>query len=137
LEFFERHLLPDGAPVLAEALGCDVTRARTHIRKHVRLCLDCCHYAVEFEDAADALRRIREAGLYIGRIQLSSALKVTFPDDPAQCGAVLGRLLRFAGKPSLHQVIEKRNGTLEHYADLDVALAARPVPLGAEWRIHF
>jgi len=137
LEFFERHLLPDGAPVLAEALACDVTRARTHIRNHVRLCLDCCHYAVEFEDSADALRRIREAGLYIGRIQLSSALQVRFPEDPAQCRTMVERLLRFADTTYLHQVIEKRNGTLEHYADLDVALAARPVPVGAEWRIHF
>jgi sugar phosphate isomerase/epimerase len=137
LEFFERRLLPDGAPLLAEALACDDTRARTHLRNHVRLCLDCCHYAVEFEDPAQALQRIREAGLYIGRIQLSSALRVTFPDDPAQCAAIVERLVRFADATYLHQVIEKRDGTLEHYADLDVALAARPLPVGAEWRIHF
>jgi sugar phosphate isomerase/epimerase len=137
LKFFERRLLPDGAPLLAERLECDVARASTHLRNHVRLCFDCCHYAVEFEDPADALRRIREAGLYVGRIQLSSALKITFPDDPAQCTSLVERLLRFADTTYLHQVIERRNGTLKHYADLDVALAARPIPAGAEWRIHF
>jgi sugar phosphate isomerase/epimerase len=137
LDFFERRLLPDGGPLLAARLGCDVARARTHLRNHVRLCFDCCHYAVEFEDPAEALRRVREAGVYIGRIQLSSALKVTFPDDPSQCSAVVERLLRFADSTYLHQVIEKRDGTLEHYPDLDVALATRPTPTGAEWRIHF
>jgi sugar phosphate isomerase/epimerase len=137
LDFFQQRLLPDGAPLLAARLGCDVTRAQAHIRNHVRMCLDCCHFAVEFEDAADALRRIREAGIYIGRIQLSSALKVTFPDDPAQCGAVVDRLRRFTDSTYLHQVVERRDGRLEHYADLDVALAVRPVPAGAEWRIHF
>ncbi len=137
LDFFTRRLLPDGAPALAASLRCDVERAREHLREHVRMCLDCCHYAVEFEDPADALRRIADAGARIGRVQLSSALKVTFPDDPEQCSAVVERLLRFADSTYLHQVIEKRDGALEHYPDLDVALATRPKPAGAEWRIHF
>jgi hypothetical protein len=34
-------------------------------------------------------------------------------------------------------VIERRDGTLAHYPDLDVALDRRPTPAGAEWRIHF
>jgi hypothetical protein len=137
LDFFERRLLPDGAPLLAARLECDVARASTHLRNHVRICFDCCHYAVEFEDPANAIGRIREAGLYVGRVQLSSALKIEFPDDPAQCTSLVERLRRFADATYLHQVIEKRNGTLKHYADLDVALAATPLPAGAEWRIHF
>jgi hypothetical protein len=137
LDFFERRLLPEGAPLLAERLRCDLARASTHLRNHVRLCLDCCHYAVEFEDAGVALRRIQDAGLYVGRVQLSSALKVTFPDDPAQCRTIVERLRRFADTTYLHQVIENRNGMLTHYSDLDVALAARPLPTGSEWRVHF
>lgn len=137
LDFFERRLVPEGAPLLARRLGCDIAHASTHLRNHVRVCLDCCHYAVEFEDAAEALRRIQDAGLYVGRVQLSSALRVVFPDDPATCGAIVERLRRFADPTYLHQVIEKRNGTLTHYPDLDIALAARPLPAGSEWRIHF
>jgi hypothetical protein len=34
-------------------------------------------------------------------------------------------------------VIERRNGTLTHFPDLDVALDRRESPAGAEWRIHF
>jgi sugar phosphate isomerase/epimerase len=137
LHFFEEWLLPQGAPALASATGLNVDAAREHLREHVRLCLDCCHYAVEFEDPADALRRLRAAGAKIGRVQLSSALRVKFPDDARQCGPIVERLLRFADTTYLHQVIEERNGRLEHYSDLDVALAASPAPAGAEWRIHF
>jgi sugar phosphate isomerase/epimerase len=137
LEFFERRLLPDGAPLLAASIGCDAARARDHLREHVRMCLDCCHYAVEFEDPAEALARIRDAGVRIGRVQLSSALKVRFPDDVEGCRAIVERLLRFADSTYLHQVIERRDGTLTHYSDLDVALAMSPAPVGAEWRIHF
>ncbi len=137
LDFFARRLLPEGAPLLAERLGCSLARASTHLRNHVRICLDCCHYAVEFEDAGTALRRIQDAGLYVGRVQLSSALKVTFPDDPTQCSTIVERLRGFADTTYLHQVIENRNGALTHYPDLDVALAARPLPTGTEWRVHF
>ncbi len=136
LDFFERHLLGEGARLLAERLQCSVAHAGDHLRNHVRLCLDCCHYAVEFEDAEDALRRIRAAGLHVGRVQLSSALKVRFPDRTADCGPLVERLRRFADSTYLHQVVARRNGTTQHYPDLDAALASSGAP-GAEWRVHF
>jgi len=137
LEFFTRSLLPDGAPLLAESLGCDLDAARTHLHEHVRICVDCCHFAVEYEDAREALGRIAKAGVRVGRVQLSSALKVTFPRDETACAGLIERLRRFADSTYLHQVIERRNGTLAHFPDLDVALDRRSSPGGAEWRIHF
>jgi len=137
LEFFTRSLLPDGAPLLAESLGCDLDAARTHLHDHVRICVDCCHFAVEYEDAREALGRIAKAGVRVGRVQLSSALKVTFPRDETACAGLIERLRRFADSTYLHQVIERRNGTLAHFPDLDVALDRRSSPGGAEWRIHF
>jgi hypothetical protein len=137
LEFFERHLLRDGRSQLATALGCDLPAAEAHLREHVRICVDCCHFAVEYEDPIAALDRVRAAGVQVGRVQLSSALTVTFPDGDAGINALVARLRRFADSTYLHQVIERRDGTLTHYPDLDVALDQRPSPAGAEWRIHF
>lgn len=137
LEFFDRRLLPDGAPMLAASLGCDVASARDHLRDHVTICVDCCHFAVEYEDAAAALERVRRAGVRVGRVQLSSALKVVFPRDETQCASLRERLRRFADSTYLHQVIERRDGTLRHYPDLGVALDRGESPAGAEWRIHF
>lgn len=137
LEFFTRRVIPEGAPLLATALGCDVDDARASLYEHVRICVDCCHFAVEYEDPRAALARIRDAGVQVGRVQLSSALKVTFPRDETACTGMLERLRRFADSVYLHQVIERRDGTLSHFPDLDVALDKGTPLAGAEWRIHF
>ncbi len=137
LEFFTRHLIPAGAPQLAAALKCDVDDARASLYDHVRMCVDCCHFAVEYEDPRSALQRVRSAGVQVGRVQLSSALKVVFPHDQTLCAGIVERLRRFADSTYLHQVIERRNGTLSHFPDLDVALDRGGSLAGAEWRIHF
>jgi sugar phosphate isomerase/epimerase len=137
IEFFERRLLPDGAPRLAALLGCGVSEAGDHLRDHVRLCLDCCHFAVEYEDPDAALTRVQNAGIQVGRVQLSSALRVTFPEPGQESDALAGRLRRFADSTYLHQVIERRGAELRHVPDLGEALDG-PTPLpGTEWRIHF
>jgi sugar phosphate isomerase/epimerase len=138
IAFFERFLLPHGAPLLASALGCGIDHARVALQDHVRICLDCCHFAVEFEDPAAALERLQRSGIKVGRVQLSSALRVIFPHARREAAAVAERLQRFADSTYLHQVIERRDGhELRHFADLDQALAAGAPAGGAEWRIHF
>ena len=137
LDFFSRSLMPYGAPLLAASLGCDVDAARTHLREHVSICVDCCHFAVEYEDPGAALDRVRAAGVEVGRVQLSSALKVVFPRDETACTGLIERLRNFADSTYLHQVIQRRGSTLTHFPDLDVALDRNESPAGAEWRIHF
>jgi sugar phosphate isomerase/epimerase len=137
IDFFERRLLPDGAPRLAAMLDCGAGDAEAQLRDHVRLCLDCCHFAVEYEDPEAALTRVRQAGIQVGRVQLSSALKVTFPEGPLESAALLNRLRRFADSTYLHQVIERRGADLRHVADLGQALDGTPPLPGTEWRIHF
>jgi sugar phosphate isomerase/epimerase len=146
IEFFERWLLPAGAPALARSLRTTESEAREHLREHVRVCFDCCHFAVEYEDPEAALARFRNAGIQIGRIQLSSALQVRFPHDDRQAAATAAALRPFADATYLHQVVEPRPGGLVHYADLGEALADVAAPqvraLGQsreirDWRIHF
>lgn len=137
IEFFERHLLTEGVPVLASALGNSQGQAEQHIREHIRLCFDCCHFAVEFEDPGVALQRLERAGIRIGRVQLSSALRAVFPGTREGANAVAGALRPFADTTYLHQVVERRNGSLHRYPDLDVALDNLGDALPDEWRIHF
>jgi hypothetical protein len=139
--FFEQWLFSVGALMLAAALGINPDEARRHLQEHIRLCFDCCHFAVEFEDPAAALERLQAAGIRIGRVQLSSALHVHFPRDAARAADVAGRLRPFADTTYLHQVVEQQDVEehdrgLRHYPDLDVALGARGSS-PAEWRIHF
>jgi hypothetical protein len=137
LEFFESRLLPMGAPQLAARLGVRRDHAREYLLEHIRLCFDCCHFAVEFEEAAAALDRIRAAGIRIGRAQLSSAIDVAVPAEPDARAELHERLRAFADATYLHQVVERRSDGLRHYLDLPDALERAGDPQSKDWRIHF
>lgn len=133
IEFFERRLLPLGVPRLASALGVDADRARASLLEHIGVCFDCCHFAVEYEDPIAALARLRNAGIRVGRVQLSSALQVPPTTDPA----VMDRLRAFADPVYLHQVVEQRGSALRRFPDLPPAIASAEGRTTGEWRIHF
>jgi sugar phosphate isomerase/epimerase len=133
VSFFRDWLLPVGSPWLATALGLSRGDAEQAILDHICLCFDACHFAVEYEDPETALRVFAAAGIRIGRVQVSSALRVMLPGVD-----IAARLAPFADSTYLHQVIEKReDGSLRHYHDIDEALRAKDDPGRREWRIHF
>lgn len=123
VEFFETYLFNEGI-----AYECGVTVDQ--VRRHIGICFDACHMAVEFEDHAAALAAFDRAGISVPKFQISSALRVR--DD-------LGRdaLKRFAEDTYLHQVVERSRGTLTRYVDLPVALVPLRADHDAEWRVHF
>jgi hypothetical protein len=126
----------EGASAVAAATGLNAEDARQAITDHIRVCVDCCHLSVEYEDPIDALDELASAGIGVGRIQLSSALTVPAPANAAEAARLAGRLEPFADATYLHQVIERCDGTLRHFSDLDTALAVPGAP-AHEWRIHF
>lgn len=46
------------------------------LRRHLGVCLDTCHSALAYEHPADAINRIRTAGIALPKVQLSAALEV-------------------------------------------------------------
>ncbi len=98
---------------------------------------DCCHLAIEFEEAAAALAALQRAGVKITKIHLSSALRT-----PATRHAIAA-LKKFSDDVYLHQVIERdARGNLKFFRDLPDALAGNSRlkiknSKFLEWRIHF
>jgi sugar phosphate isomerase/epimerase len=137
IEFFTGRLLPAGAPLLARALNVGEDEARELLLDHIRICFDCCHFAVEYETPAQAIDRLRAAGIRIGRVQLSSALRVRFPSERDGCADVAERLRAFADPVYLHQVVQDAPAGFQRFPDLDPALAGSSHACGTEWRIHF
>ena len=136
--FFQQSLLPIGAPMLADALQVSIDDARQMLLDHVQICYDTCHFAVEYEDTAESLKRFADAGIRIGRIQVSSALKVLLPPDREVREHIRQRLEPFAESTYLHQVLERRDsGPLRHFSDLPAALPEIQNPEAREWRIHY
>ena len=113
------------------------------VRKHLGLCYDACHMAVQFENPAASVASLLAAGIKIAKIQVSSGLHVSFD---AGDEAVASTLAPFSEGTYLHQVVERRAGGLSRYVDLPDALASRAHgPAAAErngsdtpeWRVHF
>ncbi|HSA79278.1 MAG TPA: metabolite traffic protein EboE [Geminicoccaceae bacterium] len=133
VRFFEQELFGDAAVgQLAELTGLARGAAEDALRRHLGVCYDVCHAAVEFEDAAESLRALRAAGIGVPKLQLSAALRI------ARVGPETALQLRPFDEPVyLHQVIRQNGGELIRYLDLPDALAALDQNFGAEWRVHF
>ncbi len=111
------------------------------VRRYVRVCHDVCHAAVMFEDQAEVLAAYRGAGIAVGKVQVSAALRARFEGrSPRQCRAVADQLWAFEEPRYLHQTtIRAAGGAVRFYEDLPLARAdqQRDHPLTGEWRVHF
>ncbi len=130
--FFEQELRSGHARArLRELSGADPYAL---LQRHLGLCLDCCHAAVEFEQPRELLAKLRSAAIPIAKVQLSSGLRIERVD-----AAMREALVPYLDEVYLHQVVQRRHGELTRYLDLPealAALAAEPAP-EPEWRVHF
>jgi sugar phosphate isomerase/epimerase len=133
LAFFRDHLHTEAsAAVVAQQAGISPAEAGDALRRHLGICYDICHGAVEFEQPKDAFTRFAGAGIRVGKLQLSSALRL--PEVGRETEKTLSA---FDDGVYLHQVVERRNGALTRYVDLAPAFAAlRAGTAGGEWRVH-
>src|SRR5262249_39715447 len=107
------------------------------VRRHLGVCHDICHAAVMFEEQADVLRAYRDAGIGVGKVQVSSAVCVPFGSlPPEQRQAARDQLAGFAEDRYLHQTMV-RGGTGEPVFHEDLPLALGSAAPEGEWRIHF
>ena len=133
VQFLEAGLFAKAAVARFAALtGLSAAAAETALRRHIGICYDVCHAAIEFEDPAASIARLRDAGIGIFKLQLSAALKVQSVDRET-----LAQLRRFDEGVYLHQVVERRgNGDLVRYLDLAPAFEKIERAYGSEWRVH-
>jgi sugar phosphate isomerase/epimerase len=131
--FFRDYLYVDtAAVVVAKRAGIDLATAREALRRHIGVCYDICHGAVEFEDPAAAFAAFGDAGIRVAKLQLSSALRL-----PSVNGATEAMLSAFEDGVYLHQVVERNGAAVTRYVDLAPAFAALRVgTAGGEWRVH-
>jgi hypothetical protein len=109
------------------------------VRRYLRVCHDVCHAAVMFEDQADVLRRYHSAGIEVGKVQISSAVRAPLDELPyEERSAALAQLAAFNEPRYLHQtLVREGNGPATFYEDLSAALTAKRAALAGEWRVHF
>lgn len=136
--YFQDWLLPVGGAWLASDLGVSQSEAEQHLRDHIQVCYDTCHFAVEYEQPQQVFEQFRAAGIKVGKGQLSAALRIEVPADADKKQWLATQLAPFAESTYLHQVIERgADGALQHHEDLQQALSCFAQTQAEEWRTHF
>lgn len=134
IRFFEGPLTVQGGDRLIAQLGCSRAEAESLLRRHLGVCFDTCHLALQFEPLAASLHRLHRHGIRLSKVQLSSALE-TLPTETAR-----HQLADFSDPVYLHQVKTLNTAALttSGFPDLPVALASpTPVADRTRWRVHF
>jgi hypothetical protein len=111
------------------------------VRRHIRLCHDICHATVMFEDQAEVLAKYQEAGIGVGKIQVSAALAMDLdlfePPATEARRAAIKQMSQFAEDRYLHQTVIRRGSEDIFYDDLPAALAEEARDPQGEWRVHY
>lgn len=133
IAFFNGRLFARSSiDVFARLANVPAEQAEAAMRRHLGVCLDVCHAAVEFEDPTECVARLEAAGIRVPKIQLSSALRVPSVDARA-----IELLRSFDDGIYLHQTVADGEGSLTRYTDLPDAIAAhRGGAASGEWRVH-
>jgi hypothetical protein len=113
------------------------------VRRHIRVCHDVCHAAVMFEDQTEVMRRYAEAGVRVGKVQISSAIRLRLADVPTeQQSAAIEALSAFDEARYLHQTVLRGGLEQMFFDDLGPAIDAmsrsvRDERRLAECRVHY
>lgn len=104
------------------------------VRRRVGVNYDCCHLAIEYEDAQQGLDLLQGSNIRLSKLHLSSALRAQPTEEN------LATLQSFVEEVYLHQVVRAKDGrVIDRIKDLDLALsmAKRGKDRSDEWRVHF
>ncbi|MFN3404401.1 MAG: metabolite traffic protein EboE [Cytophagaceae bacterium] len=137
IHFFNEWLIPFSRKHLSELLHISEVEAEAHIRNHIRVCYDICHFSIVFEKPSKVIDKFEKHKIKIGKIQISSALKVVWPEKENDlCDCVLS--LNSINDPKyLHQVYTRnKDKKLIKYSDLSELLQNVPSDI-KEARIHY
>jgi hypothetical protein len=134
VEYFKNHLYSgEAAAKLAKLARMPISEAHVALRRHVGVVFDICHQALEYENIPESLQKLVDAGIPIFKLQEAAALHV-----PKVTQKVVDTLKRYADTIYLTQTIEKKDGKLTRFLNLEDAFAAWDKDPGPrEWRTHF
>jgi hypothetical protein len=133
VDYFTNHLYAGkSVEKFAKMAGLPIAEAIAALRRHVGIVYDICHLAVEYEDITESLQKLVDAGVPIVKLQEAAALHI-----PEVTKEAVDTLKRYSKTIYLTQTIEKKNGKLKKYLNVDDAIAEwEKNPGPREWRTH-
>ncbi|UZO80576.1 metabolite traffic protein EboE [Aquimarina sp. ERC-38] len=133
LLFFKDYLLPLGYEQLKEQWKMNRSDIYRWIHRYLTVCYDVCHFALAYELPEYTFNTLSEAGIKIGKIQVSAALKVLFDKRKEQ--EIKDALCLFDEDIYLHQVTSLTNDRVITFNDLPEFL--KDTHYYEEARVHF
>jgi hypothetical protein len=132
--YFTNHLYSGkSAARLAKLATIPIDTAIGALRRHLGVVFDIGHQAVGFEDIPASLQKLVDAGIPIVKLQEAAAMHIGEVTNEK-----VDALKRFAKTVYLSQTVERRDGALTHFLNLEDAFAAwEKDPGPREWRTHF
>jgi hypothetical protein len=134
IDYFRDHLYTGpSAERLAKLADIPISDAIGALRRHLGIVFDIGHQAVGFEDIPVSLQKLVDAGVPILKLQEVAAMHM-----PKVTDETIDALQRFAKTVYLSQTVEKKNGKITKFLNLEDAFAAYKADPGPrEWRTHF
>ena len=112
--------------------------AEESVRRHIGLCYDVCHQAIEFEEADEAIDLLTRAGVRINKVQISCAISI---ERPGENPAAREALRHYIEPRYLHQTYALTiDDTVLPVMDLSEGFLDNPGKdflAAAAWRVHF
>jgi hypothetical protein len=134
IDYFRDHLYTGpSAERLAKLADIPISDAIGALRRHLGIVFDIGHQAVGFEDIPVSLQKLVDAGVPILKLQEVAAMHM-----PKVTDETIEALQRFAKTVYLSQTVEKKDGKITKFLNLEDAFAAYKADPGPrEWRTHF
>jgi sugar phosphate isomerase/epimerase len=134
VDYFTQHLYSGAAiETLSRLAHIPISEAHAALRQHLGVVFDICHQAVEYENIAENLQKLVDAGIPIFKLQEAAALHMPQVTQP-----IVDTLKRYSKTIYLTQTVERKNGKLTRFLNLEDAFAAwEKDPGPREWRTHF
>lgn len=132
LDFYNTYLIPEAIKIFGQ-LEFNEEESEALLKKYITICYDVCHFALAYEEPTSTFEKLDAAGIKIGKIQVSAALKILYNEENVD--ELWNTLAQFNEPVYLHQVTEKVNGKVVTYNDLPMVLEKK-APFD-ELRSHF
>jgi hypothetical protein len=132
--YFTDHLYTGAAATrLARLAGLPVSEAHVALRRHIGIVFDIGHQAVGFEHIPTSLQKLVDGGIPIFKLQEVAAMHI-----PEVTQTAVDALAQFAKTVYLSQTVQKKDGKITKFLNLEDAFAAWTSDPGPrEWRTHF
>ena len=134
VDYFTKHLYSGAAAeTVAKLAHIPISEAHVALRRHLGVVFDICHQAIEYENISQCLQKLVDAGIPIFKLQEAAAVHI-----PEVTQASVDALKRYSKTIYLTQTVEKKDGKLTRFLNLEDAFAAwEKNPGPREWRTHF